>query len=96
MNPYIGFCQLGDKLKAAIAKKKHKLCSNEGSVQTRRYVMVVEYRMYGGIGERINYATVAASVFEAINKAKAKILKDYGNNILEDSIIVTNIYSEPV
>ena len=93
MNPYIGFCKLGNKLKAAIAQKD-KTLNKESVSKKRRYAMVVEYRVIGGTGYKINYVTVASNVSEAINKAKKWVI-DKSIGIIEKSIIVTDIYSEP-
>ena len=93
MNPIIGFCQLGEKLKAEIAQK-YKTLNKESAPQKRRYAMVVEYRFLGGASDKINHVVVASNVREAINKAKEFVIKTtFG--IMEKSIIVTNIYSEP-
>lgn len=93
MNPIIGFCQLGDKLKAEIAQK-YKMLNKESAPQKRRYAMVVEYRVFGGTGDKINYVIVASNVREAINKAKEFVIKTT-RGIMENSILVTDIYSEP-
>lgn len=93
MNPVIGFCKLGDKLKAEIAQKYNTL-NKESVSKTRRYAMVVEYRFFGGAGDKINYVTVASNVGEAINKAK-EFVRNKTIGILENSIIATDIYSEP-
>ena len=93
MNPFIGFCKLGDKLKAEIAQK-YKTLNKESAPQTRRYAMVVEYRIFGGTGDKINYVIVASNVREAINKAKEFVTKTTVG-IMENSILVTDIYSEP-
>lgn len=93
MNPYIGFCKLGDKLKAKIAQQ-YKTLNKESVSKKRRYAMVVEYRFIGGTDDKINYVTVASNVGEAINKAKKWVI-DKSIGILEKSIIVTDIYSEP-
>ncbi len=93
MNPIIGFCQLGEKLKADIAQK-YKTLNKESAPQKRRYAMVVEYRFPGGASDKINHVVVASNVREAINKAKEFVTKTtFG--IMENSIIVTDIYSEP-
>lgn len=93
MNPIIGFCQLGEKLKAEIAQK-YKTLNKESAPQKRRYAMVVEYRVFGGTGDKINYVIVASNVREAINKAKEFVIKTTVG-IMENSILVTDIYSEP-
>ena len=93
MNPFIGFCKLGDKLKAEIAQK-YKTLNKESAPQKRRYAMVVEYRIFGGTGDKINYVIVASNVREAINKAKEFVTKTTVG-IMENSILVTDIYSEP-
>lgn len=93
MNPFIGFCKLGDKLKAEIAQK-YKTLNKESAPQKRRYAMVVEYRIFGGTGDKINHVVVASNVREAINKAKEFVIKTTVG-IMENSILVTDIYSEP-
>lgn len=93
MNPFIGFCKLGDKLKAEIAQK-YKTLNKESAPQKRRYAMVVEYRFFGGTSDKINYVIVASNVREAINKAKEFVIKTT-RGIMENSILVTDIYSEP-
>ena len=93
MNPIVGFCQLGDKLKAEIAQK-YKMFNKESAPSKRRYAMVVEYRFIGGASDKINYVIVASNVREAINKAKEFVIKTT-RGIMENSILVTDIYSEP-
>ena len=56
--------------------------------------MVVEYRVFGGTGDKINYVIVASNVREAINKAKEFVIKTT-SGIMENSILVSDIYSEP-